>query len=399
MSNRTTTPNSPLMPGSRPTRTSAAAVILCLLVPACARVAAQEYEILGSLTTEATAGYFSDTYALLQDRSGSDRVEPDASLMLDATHRFFLDRSELVVDHSLRVVRPDVPDVVTPGEVSVAHHVNQSYLLLMPAPWLNVSLGRQRLNWGAGFTFSSTDALHPRPADYDGDTGFDGAAVTLLGGPDFSVELALAMQDALTTGDVRDLRTAAFASAYVRTVELGASFVYQEDNIYRPGVLGSIPVGPVLLVGEAAIEVFGEPEVAEPRPIMNAAAEYTYATDRWNAILVGEYIFNGLADDALFRPVTPRLTDNAGGFAFESVQYAFFDVSLVFGSDWSTSHSGLVNLEDGSALIGHEVAFLVFDGVDLGLGFAWTGGAGDTEFGGEAYPYHLYGRAWVEVHF
>src|SRR5690554_7827455 len=55
---------------------------------------------------------------------------------------------------------------------TLTHDLEEGYIRLLPSPSLTMALGRQRLNWGAGYTYSATDALHPQTADADRDVGF-----------------------------------------------------------------------------------------------------------------------------------------------------------------------------------------------------------------------------------
>ena len=226
--------------------------------------------------------------------------------------------------------------VLDASDATPRHVLQEGYLRLFPQPAWELSLGRQRINWGTGYTYSVTDALHPRSVVLDREVGFDGAALILYPAPSLTLSAALALQDAFAlqqqpTGAPElpeALRAALYTSWYSGNLELAASLVHQYQTILRPGVSASVVAGAVLISAEAALEFanrlpypgadFNEQEAekllyntspsqaeldaagvsvadfGEPFPLASLAAEYSLIGDDLSATLIGEYLFNGL---------------------------------------------------------------------------------------------------------
>ncbi len=367
-------------------------------IVAVAAVPAQEvYTFQGTARAEYGASWYSDTYALLQGTTGVDRYVPEAGFEIDATHRVSFHDGDFVLDHALLATPASASDDAANGRVSVLYELYRAELTLIPIPMIEFGFGRQRYAGETGLTFSSTDAFHPYNAETD--VGFDGFSVTFRPGSDLAVGVAAALQEIVATGDLRDFRTAGSVSWYGKVLEAEAIVAYQPEEILRPGMLVSVPLGSVRIVSETAVEFYAEEAVINPRLLTNAAIEYRRSTGMADVILEGEYRFSGLADDTLPSGGRTRLFDNAGGFDVTDFHYARFEASATSAGEtrtWSTTHTAMVNLADGSAVLNHEFVCSRFVPVDLGFSFSWTGGSGNTEFG--VLPYHAWGSVWVEVH-
>jgi hypothetical protein len=418
---------------SRPRATAIlAAVAVILSAPAggvvVPGVGAQEsgmipgYEVYGQVEMRGVAAYAKDS-PVVADRRDRGTWSTTALSRIAATHRLFpgrdgagdsdrllreTDSAELVIDHAIIVLPGYAVDeagypsgltapasgttgtagtgAATATGVVLSHELYQGYVSLHPGDRLAVRLGRQRLNWGTGWTWSVSDALHPQSADSEVEPGFDGGSVSLLVSPNLSIELALAGQDAFATSDPEDLRTAGYISAYLPPVDIALSVVHQRETTLRPGIGVSLPVGPVLLAGEAAVEAY-DPRGRElnAQNLASLGGEYAWYGDVADLVLMAEYIHNGLADtfpDPLLSPANLTVTtDYAGGFQRPGRHYAAASATIAVVDSWSTEHQILANLSDESYLVRHSLGLQRIPGVDLDVAVTWTAGAVDSEFG------------------
>ena len=311
---------------------------------------------------------------------------------------------------------------------TLAHDLEEGYIRLLPSPSLTMALGRQRLNWGAGYTYSATDALHPQTAEADRDVGFDGISGSWFPTPDLSVTLALALQDAYEVsrqpGDVdawRRLRYAGYLSSYLGNLQIDPSIVYEPDTILRPGVSTSFTVAGLLLSLEGAVEFhnrniyptgknFTQPDLFEPYPISSGAAEYSFPVGDLTITTISEYLYNGLGyDKAEFDTLVsfvaltstgtgPNVLEESGGegeqpfsgfasqlgagapydgagyFGLLRRHYLFQTISFSYLESWSSDHSVLVNLEDWSVSVSHGVTLTTMERLDLGVDVRWAMG-------------------------
>jgi len=219
----------------------AGALLLLLATPAMAQF--DNYEIFGTagLETEYGLRRYGEPD---QDSNGLASAVINQRLHLPSGELFARSRIELDDNETL------------------SHQLEEGYLRLFPNPALTLSLGRQRLNWGAGYTYSATDALHPQTARADRDIGFDGASATWFVTPDLSIAGAVAFDDAFEvsnrlydTDAYRRLRYAGYLSSYFGNLQLDVSAVYEPETILRPGLSGSFSLGDTLLSAEAAVEL------------------------------------------------------------------------------------------------------------------------------------------------
>jgi hypothetical protein len=410
------------------------ALVAMLIAPAGGRVVplvgAQEnsgvpsYEIYGQVETRGVAAYAKDS-PVVADRSDRGTWSTTALSRLAATHRLVLGDdpaagggplrddvgAELVIDHAILLIpayamsatdaaglatgwaAPASGTTGTAGTgatsatgVVLAHELYQGYVSVRPGDQIVVRLGRQRLNWGMGWTWSVTDALHPQSADSEVEPGFDGGSLSFLVSPDLSIELAVAGQDAFATGDPEDLRTAGYISAYLAPVDLALSVVHQYATMLRPGIGVSFPIGPVLIAGEAAIEAYDpRGEELNTQTLASLGGEYTWYGAVADLVVMAEYIHNGLAEtypDPLLSPTDLTVTtDFAGGFQRPGRHYAAAGATIAVVDSWSTDHQLLVNLSDESYLVRHGLGMQRIPGVDLDVAVTWTAGEVDSEFG------------------
>ncbi|MFW5695658.1 MAG: hypothetical protein ACOCYB_10850 [Alkalispirochaeta sp.] len=390
----------------------AVTVVLAAALPM--SISAQEYGLFGSVETRGVAIYRKDSPVVV-DATLRGTWYPTALARVAATHRLTLGGgdtpAELLVDHAVTAVPAGAssgdgnaltdafgpapgsegPQTGTAGTgtatataVLLGHEIYQAYVSVRAGDQVALRAGRQRLNWGTGWTFSVTDALHPQSPDSEVEPGFDGLSVSFHPSPNLSLEVALAVQDALATEDLNDLRQAAYISAYLAPVDLSLSLVHQYATMLRPGIGLSLPAGPLLIAGEAAVETYDpRGEVLNTQPLASIGAEYTWYGDLTDVVLLGEYIYNGL-EETYPGPAAPSLivtTDAAGGFQRPGRHYAALTAGLTSEESWSTEHSLLANLSDESYLVRHEATLLRIPAVDLSAGVTWNAGEAATEFG------------------
>lgn len=366
------------------------AAVLGSVAPA---LSAQEYDIFGTIETRASTAHRKDAPVVI-DADERDTWYSSAEVRLAATHRLMFDQADLVVDHAI-LLQPSASGTASAGsggtgasdatEVELTHDLYQGYLYLYPAPWLSASVGRQRLNWGKAFSFSVTDALHPQSPDSEVEPGFDGAAVTFLVGPNLSLELAGAVQEAIASGDNGDLRGAVYLSYYLPPFDLALSYVYQNETIYRPGILASIPAGPFLVAAEAAVELY-EPreQTVEAQPLASIGAEYTLYGALNDLSVAAEYVYNGLAVNNPFVTDASRTLvtrDYGGGFERPGEHYLYGALTFTRLNSWSTTHAVIYNGSDESSYVEHEVNLQRIPAIDLGLAVLWNTGKLESEFG------------------
>jgi len=366
---------------------------------------AQEYELLGTVELSSVTGHYKDSpvVAIPDDR---DTWETDGIFRGALQHRLTLEGAEFFLDHAIGAYPASTATTgggtgaagtsttATTGgagtgdaasaTVSLVHDLYQGYASVYPARWFTLRAGRQRMNWGTAYTFSVTDGLHPQNPDADVQTGFDGVSVALRPVPELSLEFATAIQNAVATRDTVDIRYGLYGIAFVAPVELGATLVYQERTTLRPGVVGSVPIGPIMVVAEGAIEAYDpRGEQMDYQPLWSVGGEYTWYGSVTDLSLMTEYLYNGLAEhypETIFGDI-PVTSDYAGGFARRGYRYFAAGATLTVLDSWSTSHQLLANLSDDSTWVSHSLSLLRIPGVDLETEVTWNSGKAGTEFG------------------
>lgn len=405
----------------RPARPSPITTILPLVwllalgvVVAPPPIVAQEYSLLGSVETRGAAVYRKDSPVVV-DATLRGAWYLSALTRLAATHRLTLGNdgtsAELVIDHALTATPAGASDgsgnaltdafAPLPGAggtqtgtagtgagtataVLLGHEIYQAYVSARAGEQFVLRAGRQRLNWGTGWTFSVTDALHPQSPTSEVEPGFDGVSIAYLPSPNLSLEAAVAVQDTLATEDLNDLRQAAYISAYVEPVDISLSLVHQYATMLRPGIGLSVPAGAVLIAGEAGFEAYDpRGEVLNTQPLASIGAEYTWYGDLTDVLLLGELIYNGLEETYPDPPESSVVvtTDAAGGFQRPGRHYLAITAGVTSTQSWSTEHTLLANLTDESYLVRHDATLLRIPAVDLSASVKWNAGAAVTEFG------------------
>lgn len=382
-------------------------------------VVAQDYAILGSVETRGLGVYRKDS-PVVADRNLRGTWYGTALTRLEATHRFTLGGgrsgdgamppAELLLDHALTLVPVNTSDGSSATDLTalgvdldsttatgtggtgsaaatavfVTHELYQGYVSVFPADWLSLRLGRQRLNWGSTWVFPVTDALHPQSSDSEVEPGFDGVSVSLLPSANLSLEGAVAVQDIVASGDMEEVRVAAYLNAYLAPLDVSLSVVHQPETMLRPGIGFSLPVGPVLLAAEGAMENYDpRGRVLNTQPLASLGVEYTWYGDVSDLVLVGEYFYNGLEETypgvGAGDLVVTR--DAAGGFQRPGRHYAAGTAGFSVSDSWSTEHTVYVNLSDESYLVRHGLTLVRIPALDLAATVTWNGGEAATEFG------------------
>lgn len=416
---------------------------------------AQDYQVFGDVEGVGI-------YHYLEDASAEHRLTGVARLRAD--HRLFFERAELVADTELELRSPGAADPPaaalapapsgsgsgaggagaaageTTGELD--YYIDEAYLSLFPLSPVSVSAGKQRANWGSGYSFSPTDSLHPRSAS-GRDEGFRGLSATWTATPDFTLSAHISADDALDDPDAAaqaGLRYAAYASVFLGNAELYLSGVYGYDATARPGIGGAVSFLGVVVAAEAAVELsspvvyptgsgadagFGAEPVGTPAPLALAAVEYNTGTDTLDVLSTTEYRYAGTGYtrseaqelyDALAAARTG--TGSAGALSraealgkIEEEEIPSFlgrhyvAQTLTFGiAGYVELESGIVlNAADLSYESEHTVRVTALSGVDFFATGRFYGGAADTEFGafpdGAAVPGRLQIELGSVVHF
>ncbi len=370
---------------------------LCVLATG-GTVSAQEYEFDGALELRAVGAYRKDS-VVVADPEERGEWTVSGLTQFEATHLLSGERVRVFVDHALIGTAPtdatasdgDGLETGTAGTggadsttIELSHELYRAYVGLPLHPGVEFRLGRQRFDWGLGSTFSATDALHPQSSDNDERPGFDGAAASLTIHPAVSLRLAAALQNAVDTGDIDDVRYAAYGTARVASVDTIASVVYQDRTMLRPGAGLGIPIGPIRAYGEVAVEAYDpRGERLDTQIIGSIGAEYVRSADRADVSIATEYLYNGLEEHYPGIASSSLLvtSDFAGGFTRPDRHYAAATIYARFTDSWSTEHSALFNLVDESGIFEHHVTFLGIPIVDVSVAVTWNRGVADSEFG------------------
>ncbi|MCG8479282.1 MAG: hypothetical protein MI724_09330 [Spirochaetales bacterium] len=365
-----------------------------LIVASTGVIGAQDYELFGSVELRSETAHRKDSDAVA-DSDSRDTWYTGGELHLAATHRFSFEMGAMVLDHEI-IVGPVTSGGAGTGsggvgageatEVELTHELYQGYLSLFVSPSFSATLGRRRLNWGKAFAFSVTDALHPQSPDSEVEPGFDGAVGALLLGPNLSIELAGAVQEAASNdGAVEDVRGAAYVSAFAAPFDVAVGYVFQHETINRPGALVSVPVGPLLFVGEAGLEIYdARDDEIELQPLASVGVEYSIFGMLREVTVRGEYLYNGLAANRPAGTATSSsvvTNDFAGGFERPGEHYLYGQISYQLVDSWYTSHAVLYNASDESAYIEHGIGLVAIPGIDLDLAGIWNSGGTESEFG------------------
>ncbi|MFP4567106.1 MAG: hypothetical protein ACLFNX_11450 [Spirochaetaceae bacterium] len=408
----------------------AAPVALFALMAAPAE--AQDYQVFGDV--EGLAAYH-----YLEDADSAHRLTAAARIRAD--HRLAFEHAELVADTELEVRSPAAPDPHTGlgavaggtapggsgpdyGEGELDYFIDEAYLTLFPLRPVTVSAGKQRVNWGTGYTFTPTDTLHPR-SPTGRDEGFRGASVTWTPTADLTLAAHVSADGALDDPEAAaqdGMRYAAYGSAFLGNAEVFVSGVYGPDSTLRPGAGVSAEVLGFVLAAEGAVELlnpvaypqgsgagarFEAGEVVTPAPLGLAAVEYNAANDIFDFATITEYLYAGTGYttgeaqkiyDAVAAARAAALGDTPDAEAAAWLQaldeldpreVPFFLGRHYVGQTLTLGIAGYVELEaalvmnaaDLSYRADQTVRVTALDGVDFFTTARWYGGDADSELG------------------
>lgn len=356
-------------------------IVLIVLALSAVPTTAQQYSVLGSLSLSAQTRLPSG-----QSFNNTNSWQPNTGIGLELNHTLDMPMAGLVVEHR---ISGDATSYLgasnTIGTIDLDHRLYRAYLDLFLTPTVTVSAGRQRMSWGKGYAFSATDAFHPAsvPVVYgqyrgfslltsggEADVGYDGMGVQYLPGPNLSVEGAVALEHAVESGSLEDLRYALYATGFFNRLETSASLVYQPKEVLRPGLSGSIPIYGVLLSGEIALELQDlEPKEEKwPQPFdfqdageyllnemhrlvdpfaWNLAAEYTFYGEGWDLTILGEFATSNLSVDS------------------QAPVWGLASVSYMSDPDWSTEIQTVFDPFNANVLTTWGTSLTRFQGLDL----------------------------------
>jgi hypothetical protein len=415
--------------------------VVCLLSLVPGRLTAQDYEVFGDVEGLAT-------YHYLDEADAEHRLTGTARLRAD--HRLSFERAELVADTEIELRSPGAagsaeavlaggsPESGTSGSGSgssrasgeLDYYVDEAYLTLFPLSPLTVSAGKQRVNWGTGYTFAPTDTLHPRPFG-NRDEGFRGASVTWTPSPDVALAAHVSADDAFDDPNSQaqsGMRYAAYASAFLGNAEVFASGVYGPESTLRPGIGTSVELFGLILAAEGAVELLNP--VAYPEgetgfdteppgtafPLALVAVEYNTGTDIIDFTTISEYLYAGTgytraeaeeiyaarsAADGTAEDLA-RL-DTLAGLAAEELplylgrHYVSQAITLGVAGYVELEAGVIVNAVDLSYEAEQTVRLTALNGVDFFTTARWYAGAEDTEFGTFPDGARTPGRLQVEL--
>jgi hypothetical protein len=418
-----------------------------------ARLTAQDYRVFGDVEGAAT-------YHYLEDADSEHRLTGAARIRAD--HRLSFDRAELVADTEIELRSPAAPDPETGlgavtggttsggsatgssaadyGEGELDYFVDEAYLTLFPLSPVTASAGKQRVNWGTGYTFTPTDTLHPRSAT-GRDEGFRGASVTWTPTANLTLAAHVSADDAFDDPEgaaQNGMRYAAYGSAFLGNAEVFVSGVYGPASTLRPGAGVSAEVFGLVLAAEGALEFlnpvaypegsganarFETRDAGTPAPLGLIAVEYNAANDILDFATITEYLYAGTGyteGDAqkVYDAVAAARVAARGGTpdaeaydwlqalgAFEPHEIPLFLGRHYVSQTLSLGIAGYVELESGVVMNAADLSYeaeqtvrvTALSGVDFFTTARWYGGGTDTELGTFPDDVTPPGRVQVEL--
>ncbi len=310
------------------------------------------------------------------------------------------------------------------GEGELDYFVDEAYLTLFPLSPVTASAGKQRVNWGTGYTFTPTDTLHPR-SPTGRDEGFRGASVTWTPTANLTVAGHVSVDDALDDPDGAapgGVRYAAYGSAFLGNAEVFVSGVYGPDSTLRPGAGASVNVLGLVVAAEGAVELlnpvaypegsgtearFETEEAGTPAPLGLVAVEYNAANDILEFATITEYLFAGTGystgeAEKVYDAVAAARVAARGGIpdpeaaawlqalgALDREEIPFFLGRHYVSQTLSLGIAGYVELESGVVMNAADLSYeaeqtvrvTALSGVDFFTSARWYGGGADTELG------------------
>ncbi len=268
------------------------------------------------------------------------------SLLVNGDHTIAFSWGEARLRHSLELV--SAPASSGGAWEELVHSVYQADIAWYPADSLTIKSGRHQLGWGMGYAFFPTDTFHPERDPEGSVRGFDGASLSWIAAPDWTLTGALRIDEAVQYGGAdwwSEFRYALYLNGYLGGVEAAMSGVWQAGEVPDPGAGISFQLLGSVISAEAAVDAF------------SAGIERSFHGERLSLVVLAEYLW----DDGEHR-LYPMLSIELDG---------------AFGTD----HSALIDPADGSGEYSHSIWWSNRDGLELSAEAGW--GLGE-----------LYGGAW-----
>ena len=392
--------------------TCAAAVLYGIIVLP-GTLSAADYTLYGEITGSGTSHHYDEDL-------GDQEHDVTGILEVDANHRVSLDAGEFFAHHSLSLDQ----------KPALNHHLYEAYFGIPAGPFM-FELGKQRINWGFGYMFSPTDALHPAEQEVgshfvDDEEGFMGTAITFTPVADLSITAALRLDDLFSAEDdlAEELRYAGYVSAFIDPFDIFGSFVYQWEDVLRPGAGVSVQLLDFIISGDVAVEFYNRvdypeeddnvritadtPERGEPYWAVEAALERSFYLDDITITPIVEYGYREwgysrdeteLYIDLLRTPSAMAIAelDTTPGLLIGK-QYLTCSIDFVWTNRFSVNAGVLVNLLDSSTAFNGELTALFLPGIDFYVKSLWlTGDEDESEFG--SYAEDVSVSSGVRVHF
>jgi hypothetical protein len=397
-----------------------------------ASLPAIDYELLGSISG-------SSSYHYLEDAEQEHRLT--GSVEAEATHRLFAKRAEVKA-----VTRYTADSAEGDG-----YEIPEAYLTLFPLAPVNVSLGKQKLNWGAANRYIPSDSLHVwEDAERQ---SFLGSAVSFAPTADASVTAALSVDESLDPDRSEEpigstLTSAVVSNLYFGNLQLTPSVVYRHEETLRSGLGASLraldfifyaegavelandrsyPTGDMVSAGDGSGTVLPELEEAdlwEPYPLVTAGLSRIFTLGAWDLSLIAEYLYAGTGyeedESELLLETIAAAGSGSGGVTgggtsggdaggasallpggmprYWSQHYAYASLSLSQDNLGSLETTAELNAQDGSLALSHGVTVTAMDSVDFDLDVEWYAGeSGESQFGTFPAGTALPGRTQVRV--
>lgn len=372
----------------------------------------QEYELYGDIRMEGIWSYREKNETL----NLSEQSTLAANFDLTAYHGLYLDKGELVANHRIILQEND----------ELQHKLYELYFIYPFTDVVTLSVGRQVLGWGTGYSFQPTDIIHPAQSPFDEiKTGFTGISTALLFGYHSEITLAVSIDNALTAKTNDFMTKCIYAGQYTRMIEpweFILSYTFQEGIFLRPGGGFSVEVLGFILNAEAGVELksnidtvtidgnyirFKKPDLLTPFPIIDVAIQKSISLEAGSLFLLAEYFYNSqgytlevseavyYSSNMIFQV---DLQNPPSRPAFRNQHYLLAMASLEIPYLFTSENTVMMNLMDRSFLASHNVGFIYFQEFDINLKAMWTyGERGKTEFG--SLPQRFTGTLGVTVHF
>ncbi|MCP5039185.1 MAG: hypothetical protein GY945_16445 [Rhodobacteraceae bacterium] len=252
---------------------------------------------------------------------------------------------------------------------------------------LVLKAGRQAITWGSGLVFHPSDIVAPFAPDAT-DTSYKPGADMIYGqylfdnGADIQ---AIAVPRAATADGAVDAEASTLAMrSQIQLGPVDAAIMLARDrgdnvaSLGLSGPLGGASVNAEYIGWQLASGAY------HPSWLVNITNFTTLG--EMNLSYFGEYFHNGFgvdpgaAMDTLPTSLTKRMA--TGQVFLTGKDYLALGASLQVNADLSISPNAIMNIDDGSAIAGFSVNYVLGDNTNLVFNYSHPFGALGTEFGG-----------------